>query len=83
MEYKVILADLPERINGFTKMEADGFCTIVLNAKASSDQQRECYRHELEHIIMDDFGEGDADQIEAVRHEGDRNEVGKMAVQIC
>jgi hypothetical protein len=51
-------------------MDADGFCTIVLNSRLSAEMQRKAYLHEIDHIKNDDlYSPLSADQIEAVRHE--------------
>ena len=43
--------------------------TIVINARLSCDQQRECFEHEVGHIGNGDLDkEGSADAIEVAAH---------------
>ena len=47
----------------------DEYYTIMINARLSDVQQREAYRHEVNHLQHDDFScKKNADFIERVRH---------------
>lgn len=53
-EIKVIYIDMPIGMKAYT-IKKDGFYTIVLNSKHSSEQNRISYYHELFHINNNDF----------------------------
>ena len=42
----------------------DGSFTIIINARISQARQMIAYQHALAHIMRDDFGKADADEIE-------------------
>ena len=42
----------------------DGSYSIFINARLSTNKQREAYLHALQHISRDDFSLSDADEIE-------------------
>lgn len=66
--HKVIYVNLPCSVRGFVVNNC-GFYTIVLNSRLSMEENRKTYKHELEHIINDDFNKFDAiDIIEKIRH---------------
>ena len=73
-ELRVILKDMPARINGFTVKGFDSgedFYTVFINACLSYEQQRKAYAHELDHIVNEDYDSGcSADTIEYIRHGG-------------
>jgi Zn-dependent peptidase ImmA (M78 family) len=63
------LVNLPTSVKGFSKANNDMTYTIIINARLSEEQQRNTYKHELEHIKKDDFRSLDnADNIEHERH---------------
>ena len=47
----------------------DGSHSIFINANLSSEEQRKAYKHELTHIMNDDFREGNVQDIEKSAHE--------------
>ncbi len=49
---------------------ADGSYTILINARLSTDTQREAYKHAIRHIRNNDFGGHAANAIEAAAHFG-------------
>ena len=51
---RVILADMPTTIKGYT-IYKDDYYTIVLNSNLSHQQNRNTYLHELGHIETKDF----------------------------
>lgn len=64
IDHTVIYADMPCTIKGFTRL-TDDYYTIVLNSRLSLEEQKETYRHELDHLQDGDFySERDADSIE-------------------
>lgn len=65
-----VLKDLPATIKAYTVLCPDGTYTIVLNSRLSHEQQLEAYKHELKHIMDNDFDieNGDADAIEQYAH---------------
>lgn len=68
-EYNTILMQLPTSVRGFTKGNADGSYTIVLNACLDHETQLKTCKHELEHILEDDLNsEASVQKIESVRH---------------
>ena len=56
-EPRVIFENLPCKIKGFCvrSWDGDAYYTIVLNARLSHAQHLETYKHELEHILNEDF----------------------------
>lgn len=64
---KVIYADLPPRVKGFTVLK-DDYYTIVLNHNLTREQNEVTYRHELKHIENKDFEKINIQSIEALAH---------------
>lgn len=65
-----VLANLPPTIGGYALRDLNGDYTIVLNARMSRERQLETYRHELKHILHDDFSNTrSADLIEIRAHQ--------------
>lgn len=63
----VVFIDLPYKVYGVSKFDAEGYQTIILNAKNSFEQNLKSYRHEWRH--RNDFGRDiNVDQLEAERH---------------
>jgi len=63
----VVYIDLPCKIHGCSKYDADGYQTIILNAKDSYKKNIETYIHECKH--SEDYGAAfDVDELEKVRH---------------
>lgn len=61
--------DLPTSIKAFSRSNADGSYTVILNSCLCREQQEEGYRHEIEHIKKGDFDAlDDADDLETIRH---------------
>ena len=68
-DYRVILLDLPTTVRGYVLRTLDGFCTIVLNSKLNIYQNKKTFKHEIEHIINNDFdSKKSIDAIESERH---------------
>lgn len=51
MDYRIILVDLPPGENGCI-VKKDDFCTILINARLTADQQREAALHEIAHFNL-------------------------------
>lgn len=69
--HRVIYQDLPCSIPGYTKMDSEGYYTIILNSRLSSERNRETYDHELKHIQKGDlYSQDNAGEIEELRHKG-------------
>lgn len=69
--HRVIYQDLPCSIPGYIRMDPEGYCTIILNSRLSSERNRETYDHELKHIENDDlYSQDSAGEIEELRHKG-------------
>lgn len=65
-----ILMDLPTyKVKGCTTLNEDGSYTIFLNTKFSKSQLDMTYKHELKHILNDDFAKFDVNEIELDSHE--------------
>lgn len=63
------LMDLPTSIKAFSRSNADGSYTVILNTRLCREQQEEGYRHEIEHIKKGDFDAlDDASDLETIRH---------------
>lgn len=54
-DYIVRLVDLPGTIYGCTRLGADGFANIYINAKLSPEARKKAFQHEIRHIERDDF----------------------------
>lgn len=65
----VVLMDLPTTVRGFVRLKED-YPTIVLNSRLSYEAQRECYKHELWHLLNNDFEKYDINSVEAEAHRG-------------
>ena len=56
MNVRVVYLDLPSAIKGTIVYDSvEDFYTIVINAKYNNVQQTETYKHELKHLLNDDF----------------------------
>ena len=72
--YKVVYLDMPCAIRSFVRLSAepDGdYATIVINSRLCCYEQRKAYRHEVLHLLHDDFFSSCADDIERERHKGE------------
>lgn len=52
---RVVYLSLPGTVKGFTVLDSEDFCTIVLNKNLSYEQNVKSYLHEMKHISVDDF----------------------------
>jgi hypothetical protein len=54
-DYVVRLVDLPVTVRAFTTIDNDGMYNIYVSASLSKDAQIASFRHEVGHIIRNDF----------------------------
>ena len=54
-EVFVRLKDMPFGMQGVTVLDADGDYNVYINARLSYEDQQEVYRHEITHIMRQDF----------------------------
>ena len=68
----VMYADLPGTVKGMLvrTFDEEECYTIVINSKLNAEQRLEAYRHELQHLMENDFDSTDmsVDEIEHARH---------------
>ena len=68
-DIKVVLIDFPKKkVRENVVENADGSYTIFIDARLSTDQQREKFEHGLKHIEDGDFEKADVQLIEAAAH---------------
>ena len=65
----VVLADLDDMIGECICHNADDSYTIWINSRWSSEEQRKCFSHALDHIRHNDWERFDVNEIERERHE--------------
>lgn len=65
-EYFVRVVDMPYGIHGCVMLNDDGTHSVYINARDSVDRQRKAYKHELRHIINNDFAKHDAAEAEGL-----------------
>lgn len=72
MDHRVIYMKMPPSSKGFiikTFDDGEDYTTVVINPCYNWEQQRNTYKHELEHIEYGDLDNyGDADALELLRH---------------
>ena len=69
VDYFVRVIDFPKGVNriGFVLLNEDGTYSVYINARASEAQKRKAMRHEISHMVDDDFyGDKDIRSIEKV-----------------
>ena len=49
------MIDMPTEMKGMTVLDDNGDYNIYINARFSSEAQREIYKHEIKHITKEDF----------------------------
>lgn len=67
-DINVILLDDALGVPGSIWHNADGSYSIFIDAKLSLEKQKEVFKHELNHILKDDFSKENADIIEFDAH---------------
>ena len=63
-----IYANLPTAISAYVVENSDMSYTIVLNSRLSHEKNLDSYRHELKHILENDFSKGNVQEIETNAH---------------
>ena len=58
-DYCVRIVTLPDGVHGCVSEDADGYCSVYLNAKDSHERRYRAYEHEKKHIINGDFSKDD------------------------
>lgn len=62
------ILDFPVKGNEIVVPNEDGSYTILINAKLSRDGMMKAYQHAIKHIINEDFGKKNVQEIEAEAH---------------
>ena len=62
------LEHAPAGFHGMVVKNDDGFYTILLDPNDTYEQRLKTFRHELEHILNDDFSKPDIQLIETEAH---------------
>ena len=62
------LEHAPSSFHGMVVKDDDGFYTILLDPNDTYEQRLRTFRHELKHILNDDFAKLDVQEIEAIAH---------------
>ena len=62
------LEHAPAGFHGMVVKNDDGFYTILLDPNDTYERRLQTARHELEHILNDDFSKSDIQLIEAEAH---------------
>lgn len=65
-DYCVRIIALPEGVHGVVSEDADGYCSVYLNAKDSHERRCRAYEHEKRHIINGDLSKDDVREIEGL-----------------
>lgn len=68
-DIRVVMANLPTTVNGYSVVTPDGWTTIVLNQNLSYEKNQKTFKHEVDHMAKDDFLKlCHADEIEKLSH---------------
>ena len=67
-DINVILLDDALGVPGSVWHNTDDSFSIFIDAKLSFEKQREVFKHELNHILMNDFTKDDVNKIEFDAH---------------
>mgnify|MGYP000863675230 CR=1 FL=1 len=85
LETIIEMVDMPVSIKAHTVPNEDGTFTIFINSRLNSEQQKEGYSHEIEHILKDDFKTKNVDKTEFITHANcefcnRRNKIGLIGI---
>ena len=69
----MILIDLDTMVGETICKNADDSFTIFINSRWSSEMQKQCFCHALDHIRHNDWEKNDVNQIEKERHDESGN----------
>jgi hypothetical protein len=67
-DINVLIIDNPFGVKGSVHKNRDGSYTILIDAHLNYEQQLEVYKHELFHILNEDFNKEDIQSIEFYAH---------------
>ena len=67
-DINVILLDNACGVPGSVRHNADDSFSIFIDAKLNLEKQQEVFKHELNHILMNDFSKSDVNKIELQAH---------------
>lgn len=65
-DYCVRIVTLPDGVHGVVSEDADGFCSVYINAKDSRERQYRALDHERRHIENNDFSKSDVVEAEGL-----------------
>lgn len=74
-EYRIVLCDLPDGMNGCI-VKKDDFCTILVDAKLTRENQQATVIHELKHMQL-----GHLDDLEKPVAEKEKEIKGRHLVE--
>ena len=69
----IILIDLDTMVGETICKNADDSYTVFINSRWSSEMQKRCFCHAVDHIRHDDWSKTDVQQIEKERHDENGN----------
>lgn len=70
IDYTVRLVNFPTaKVKESVVKNEDDSYTIFIEASLSQTEQKNVFRHAMEHILRDDFDKADADEIEHYAHQ--------------
>lgn len=55
IDYQVYLVNLPGSVKGCVRVDETGFASIYINDQLSPQARRLAFRHEIHHLLHDDF----------------------------
>ena len=67
--FNLVLLDLDTMVGETVCKNADDSFTIFINSRWSSEMQRKCFLHALDHVRNDDWSKESVGQIEGQAHE--------------
>lgn len=67
-DHRVVLMELPNRVNEMVSKGTDGYFTIYIDPRQSQEGIERSYYHALQHIDNGDFEKCDVQAIEAEAH---------------
>lgn len=68
MDYHVELIDMPVTVKATVVPNEDDSYTIFINARLNCEQQYKSFKHELTHLLNNDFKKNNVDNLEYFAH---------------
>lgn len=68
MNVNTWLIDMPPRVKGHTVKNEDDSYSVFINARISHEDRIKTYKHEIQHILEDDFKKCNVEEIESRTH---------------